>query len=491
MTANLTHLDEVSYLREQREKTHGHIKTYMDGQGQNKVTRLFRAALDRPIVTLRTPTDEDYRLPVHFAKTMAPKRLQELRALSAELRDFCSGLAGMPDDEASVVCNGDETVLFLRDAFTDVMLAHAQDRLDRPSFKERDRNMLWRWFRLMDEFGWWFVDFTCVEEPGHRAVLGGIQRVVAWKLYQATWACHVEVTSETIRVRDLPEHMRETALDTLEIFGFDYGEHVAALVQEHPEIAADVTGLVADLKAELAEIADDLREVKALLIRSHPKPERAVQLPGGLWASWRWEVGQRSGAVILGPTLDSLSSTLPEYVSVGLDGLVEENMAPWVKMDDAAVRWSVGLLRPLRDRLVTEWLAIERPAPPASTDDPGGVPLDVFASDEVVAAACEVLAAETAEDDESDTADDDTRRGYRHCVPAVREHTLMRLMERHFDCEVNFSKGSEVTVYRHGGKKFTLPGKRRGQYMPSFVIIQMLKRLGITASEFSAIARKT
>jgi len=83
---------------------------------------------------------------------------------------------------------------------------------------------------------------------------------------------------------------------------------------------------------------------------------------------------------------------------------------------------------------------------------------------EVVAAACERIARE------------EPTEGMR--VPAVRTVTLLALLERRFGCEVGRGKGSEVTVWRPGGRKFTLGHHHRNTHVPAHVVRALLEAVG-------------
>lgn len=471
--------DEVDFLREQRAALHR--RTTADGKRDK-----FTDALLAPDIVLRAPVDADYVLPSHFAKTMSKARLKDLRALLGELREFCDGLTGMLDVAAIAQNNGDRDVLFLRDAFTDLMLAHMRDRLAKPSLKDNG-NPLMTWCRLWGEFGVWYSDMCNYGPPGHHSVIGGTHLQLAWEMFQSTWAPHLEVDHvlNEMRLNDLDEGMADIAFGIVNEFTWDAPRFVERTMARLPDVAAGVTGDLDDLRAELAGIADDLREAKALLIRGYKPVEHLVTLPGGWVAAWSWDINQRAGTVEMGATPADLTQALgansqTDAVMISLDGWASEALLPWLEPTPEAIRWSVGLLRPIRDRLLADWMAAPRPAPVVE-----GATTDAMAEGEAIAVACEALA-------ELDEAEEEGSKGsrYKTRVPKVREHTLLLLMERHFACEVRNAKGSEVTVYRVGARIFTLPAKRRGQHMPAFEIERMLKRLGIPASEFAAVARK-
>lgn len=51
-------------------------------------------------------------------------------------------------------------------------------------------------------------------------------------------------------------------------------------------------------------------------------------------------------------------------------------------------------------------------------------------------------------------------------------------------CEVASGKGSEVTVYRPGGRKFTLGHHTRNTHVPAHVVRALIKAVGIPVTEW-------
>jgi len=71
-----------------------------------------------------------------------------------------------------------------------------------------------------------------------------------------------------------------------------------------------------------------------------------------------------------------------------------------------------------------------------------------------------------------------------HRIPAVRMQSLLRLLERRFSWEAAAGKESEVTVYRPGGRKFTLGRHTRNTHVPAHVVRALLKAVGITVTKW-------
>ena len=101
--------------------------------------------------------------------------------------------------------------------------------------------------------------------------------------------------------------------------------------------------------------------------------------------------------------------------------------------------------------------------------------------DEVLAISCQDLAhRDEAEAGEGPPAPTPRRRPIR----SVRLQRLLALLSDRFGCEVRQGHGSEITVYRRGGKKWILGCHKRDAHVPSEVVANLLKRVGIGLDEW-------
>ena len=73
-------------------------------------------------------------------------------------------------------------------------------------------------------------------------------------------------------------------------------------------------------------------------------------------------------------------------------------------------------------------------------------------------------------------------------IKPLRLQQLLSVLERKLGCEVRPGKGSEITVYRRGGRKFSL-GRHHADYVvPLVTIKQLLRNIGVKPHEWLACA---
>ena len=86
-----------------------------------------------------------------------------------------------------------------------------------------------------------------------------------------------------------------------------------------------------------------------------------------------------------------------------------------------------------------------------------------------------------------DAAEESDRTTQHRRIHAVRLEQLLTLLATRFGCEVEQGKGSEITVYRKGGRKYVLSRHKRNYEVPSAVVDRLLNRLGIGLPDWLAI----
>lgn len=407
--------DEVAYFTQANDSLLKHVRSE-DAELQEHLVGAFQRRL-------RLPERADYAVPDHFAKTMSPTRRRTLSELLERLCTLCTPLAGLSEMEADILCSCDPEVLDLREGFTMLMLGHLEDRLARPSLKDRG-DPTRTWDRLMKEFGEWYLHLACSFEQGHGLMLTGTERQLAWALFERTWS-HLVGRGPDGRVEVWDTKLTNVGPVLTKCLGWGHHDDTARLIARTRAVASDVLGNAEEHRTELATLAADIREMRPLLIRGYRAEEQEIAVRSAP-ASWLWVTRHQLGTVLIAPDASTRAHRLFDptariiSVDIGLDGMPTERERPWLDLGDDAARWALGLLRPVHAYLLARWVEVERPAIPVAE------PEDPVAADEVVAAACEALAAESADDD-AEVDGDPHGRGPVSRVPAVRTTTLLAI----------------------------------------------------------------
>jgi hypothetical protein len=423
--------------------------------------------------------DAVYAPPPFLRQVLAATELDGLRALLTELKAANDEQVGRLLREQWVLLNGDPALLAWQRALCGWIERYADARAARPH--PRDRGEPFRTFaRLVDELMPWLDALEAGGTPSaptlHRLYVEDMSVYLAWCLFQRTWGRQVRLvaTGDGARVfwEALPEAYRGVAYDLIDEWKWAPDPQLDALVRALGGPGPD------DADDRLADLAEDLTEMRPLLMRGF-KPERTlVEVGPGVFAAWSWNVGQRVGTIITGETERTLREHLSmamsdRYVDVRFDGAIADRHQRWRTMSSlpGGKAASLRLLEPLHARLFSFYDRIDLDA---VVRRGGRRPGGLASADAVVAASCEVLRQKGG-------------RGRNQSL-GVRTTELFAVLQR-LGCEIRSAKGSEIAIYRPGAKIWTLTHHKRNPRVGWATVRRMLQRLQIPMESWLAAIR--
>jgi len=401
-------------------------------------------------------------VPQFLKATCSKAALRQLQTLLNEIHTWASDLVGLECIEADVIHNGDPMALFLRDEVISWAVAHAHERLAKRNPRDQDIPFF-KFYRLFMEICGWLEDVCLTAGP--RVALWEVPRRIAAELWDATVGRDIRVYpaegEDWIDYGRINKAWHHPIRQMLLLHAWNQND---ALAQARKQFTSRALGDPNSLIQRRRAMAADIVETRARLVPGYDLETVACQQQGG-WTTFDWDLSHSLGLLFLGSTWDKLvvqelAGQLLYPLRVDLDGRIAGHIRWWEPCEDAA--WEVALLEPIHARLVEAWLARVPPKPVEEE------PATAVAAVAVVADACQHIAEPV-----------EGRR-----IPAVRMQSLLHMLERRFACEVESGKGSEVTVYRSGGRKFTLGHHTRNTHVPAHVIRALLKAVGITVMEW-------
>lgn len=438
------------------------VRTEVERRGTRSVRDMWLresvAATDDEVIGAIQPLT----VPAFLKATCSKAALGQLRTLLGEIQAWAGGLVGLGSIEADALYNGDPMAVLLRDELIAWALAHTRTRLDKPNPRDQD-DPFRKWLRLNQEICGW-LDELCLGR-GPRVALVDVPDRIAAEIWDATVGAELRFLPGEggmwVDYGRLDPRWHEAIHQTLLLYAWNEADALSYARRQFPSRASGDQG---DLTQRRRALAEDIVEARALIIAGYDAAAIACPQPGG-WTTFEWDLRHSTGMILVGPTYEELidqenKGLLHHPLRVHLDGRVAGCVRWWEPADDPA--WEVAILEPLHARLVEAWLARAPSRPP---EEEPSTTIEAVAA---VADACQHI-AETVEG---------------HRIPAVRMQTLLRLLERRFGCEVGSGKGSEVTVYRPGGRKFTLGHHTRNTHVPAHVVRALLKAVGITVTEW-------
>lgn len=443
---------------------------------------------------------DDYALPAHFQKITAPDDYATLCRILGEVRVLNDECAGLGLGESELLLGTDPRPGEIRRSLMSVYDRLVPRRLARPNSRDVG-NPVRRFQRLLDELLPGIDDILDLGPSVHPRCLSTPQDYAAWLLYRATWKPLVAFTRRAggieVQFRGSPE-WRRYCLDMLSLYRWhqeDDLQYVLRRVRAHAPALGP--GGPDEARLRLKAMAEDFEVMRPLLVRNYRASRSMVSLTPGLCVAWQWNIGEVVGNVIVAPDERSLLAAEHdlkhhEILSVDREGLLALQDLRWVRSLDLdppadALAANLYILGRLHERVFEMYERVDTAAilagfrPPAAGDgsDDAGV-----RTDEVLAIAAQ-RSQEGEPADETSISVSGVNAGARRRVRGMRFERFVRLLTA-LGCEVRQGKGSEVNVYRVGGRIARIGHHLRNPELTPVHLRIVLDRLDIPVAEFLA-----
>ncbi len=464
-----------------------------------------------------------YRPPWFLVQTATPELVAELADVFTEISQLNEDCVGFATREAEAIL-----------AITGVSLPiirrlwvwterYIRGRLSVASFNPKDGGFPRRTYvRLLGELED-VLKLTMVPRSIHYVITTPAKQFGAWLLFRETCGHHIRavpsgrpnelvfhVTSSMPRESDLElQTVVDWAVESywyVDLLG-QFAERIAAA----PAIITPQIKTMSEdaLRRDLAAIAADIQEMRPFLVANFRPEITGVSLGDGQpTLYWSWTAWPGIGKLIA--ALDEREIRLHTHTMksvplaiVNSEGIFVDYHLPWIAPADRVGRsrelslaLNAQLLHLVRDRLFDLYMRVDfervrrRWRDLSSWEEEG--------ADQVVAASCHELAHDSAADlgDDVEGSQDagiaelptaDAKRRLER-VPSLRLQRLLRLLGR-LGCEITPARGSEIAVYRAGGRKFVLGRHGRNPQVSSNIVQALLRRVAISPREwFSLLA---
>ncbi len=249
-----------------------------------------------------------------------------------------------------------------------------------------------------------------------------------------------------------------------------------------------------EIRKRLADLADDIQQMRPYLVGAQRPKSNVVRIAADLWVTWAYRIwcGGVFGAVVAAVTeeeaIHSAHTGRGEMVAgVNGQGILCNYRHPWEHLDrlnipsvpcPLAVNYVV--LKAVRDKLYESFDKIDldrvrwRPKANAQAPEFSDEALDWSVLD----LATDYLAPKGEEDRQA------VCEPIHRSIPKLRFSRLRRVLERQLGCEVRYGRGSEIVVYRPGGRHFRLGRHKADFTVHPWIIRDLLCRLCISPTQW-------
>ena len=253
---------------------------------------------------------------------------------------------------------------------------------------------------------------------------------------------------------------------------------------------------VDELRGRIKYLVDDIQQMRPFLVRNFRCEKTITKLSDHLYVTFDWAFGMAIGIVCNATTPDELwqlaaqRRSISPIVHVDHDGLLSDSRVPWrttvdigVAGNTTALHVNLYLLELLHGKLFSFYDQIDFEAIRRRVQQANKAELD----DEELGVTCQDLVEAEIIDEPVDPVGAKPRLR----IAPLRLQRLLIVLQENLGCEVSQGKGSEITVYRPGGKIYVL-GRHKADYaVPVPIVKALLSRVGIQAQEWIAVCQRS
>ncbi len=433
--------------------------------------------------------------PPGFVPRLMPKKLNSaLLDRLAELRAFNDAMVGTAVDRAEVLLHADLERWALTERWLRWADAYVAHRLSRKNPRDDD-NPLLTYLRIYDELVPWLDQLAYGSQDQrkidtvHRKILGSVVEFIPWRLFHATWSSWVEPTdaggAAFFPSMPLSPFLSTVAKEHLELYAFHSGAGLDIVLASIDPVPVDDD----DARVELQSLADDIEEMRPFLVRAL-RPERfVIPLSDRLYAAPVWVLLRGHLALIFARSERELLAGIHRMhhtfqLLIGFDGLLRHPVFHWRTSEELpapALGVNLAIVRTVHARLMQAFSRIDVEAILRGRQA-AGEPADELL--EPLARANALLAISGDDDNDQREVDDDKIPRVASVSLSPRLRQLLVRLERNFDCRVRSGKGSELSIYRPGGRIFTLGRHKRNDRIRWPHLRQLLRALGIAEEDW-------
>ena len=259
--------------------------------------------------------------------------------------------------------------------------------------------------------------------------------------------------------------------------------------------------------SELASIAKDIKDMRPFLAGS--SPDAFITDIGGQFVGLRWKLRYGIAHLCVGATRDDIvrETNSPKLTVDSLptttirhDGILADVCCPWITTeswsDPDGLLLNLAVLEFIRDLLFQsydriDFVSIRQKAltgeiTPEDEEQSLAVAADDFERRQTEIAVCDPTSGDPQpeESHEHDRENPSEATHQDNRPRSMRLQSLLNLLTRHFGCEVSTAKGSEIKVYRAGGRIFTLGRHTLNREVEAVKVSRLLRRLEISISDW-------
>ncbi|NRB38349.1 MAG: hypothetical protein HRU20_07750 [Pseudomonadales bacterium] len=422
---------------------------------------------------------DSYILPSDKKKILGAKLYDDFNLLLKKIIDINNKFVGKEVIAASVVLNGNEELLSIRHDLLELSKEYCNKRISKTN--NRDKDQLDTYHRIYNEILPWFDQNVAeIKNTVNALFLDLLLEYIPHYLYEHTFQEYVEIRGRSFFLKHaISSQKKEYMQRQMYLYNF-FQSPLKDLLEFTGQLPADIESLGKDELLENAfDLAQDVKWMGSYMISSYKHSDNLISIvPDKFDITWTWNCDNSIGFISFWFENEELRKQLllnrVLQIHLNHDGIFEDSIRRWVSLQNIydtnesllALQINLFILNKIHSYLETIYRKIDhnkilsRYLESANTDD-----LSVEDEEKIIVAAIE-------------TANTEKKK-----ISKIKQSRLFVLLES-LGCEVRSGKGSEITIYKYGGKHYTMGHHKRDEYVHPPTIINILKTLNICPRDF-------
>ncbi len=441
-----------------------------------------------------TQLPESYKLPAGAVNFLGNDLVDLWNGITSDIAEIHEQVVGLKVNRAGVTVAGDERIFAIGERLKVWADKYLELRLSKTCHRQGGpvKQFQFLYAELLPHL----EEIAFREKSANRWFFGSFVDYLPTMLFLKTWQSLAEfrfnkrelVPEFKILSPDL--HLHSYLAHLIKIYQWHHMNDVSevlALVN-----AADDSSVVLDddvLRRRLELLVDDIQEMRPFLRHNFKSENVLIELAPGLVVSFLWAVGRGVGLIMVAPSAAEMlkqqrSHTSNLTLTLTFDGLLANFATPWIDTDTIlskqpeALRANLKIVEAVHAKLYELYEKIDVKAVAERFRErvrASALIEEAEPSEEEFAALCQVIA---------EPVDGFVGSSLASGLSAVRAQRLLAVLADKLKCEVRQGKGSEIVVYREGGHHFRLGHHKRNSHVPTAVIKNLLKHVGVSTTEW-------
>ncbi len=422
-------------------------------------------------------------LPIDIKKILGEKLYNNTNILLQKMIDINNKYVGQIVSSALISLNNNKEHLSIRYEMLELGKEYCAKRIIKTN--NRDKDEVERYFRIYREIlPWLDQNVSERENTIFSSFLDLLLEYIPHFLYEQTFNKYVEIKNrDQLIIKDAISSQKKQLIKEQFYFYNFHQNHLEELLKFTTSIQfpSNIDSLSKDgLLKKVFDLAQDIKWWGTFMCSSYKNFDNLISIiQGELDVSWSWNSDNSIGFISFWFDNKELVKQLKKrrilQVSLNYEGVFEDGVRRWVSLLNiydtnnnlSGLKINLFIIEKIHSYLDSIYCKID-------VNKILNQYLGKINNDDLIVEDKEKIIF----------TDNNTPKIDKNEIFKIKQSRLFNHLES-IGCEIRGGKGSEITIYKFGGKHYTMGHHKRDEYVYSPTIINILKTLNISLEDFA------